>query len=101
MDKKSKSSRWGSKNDSYLKSRKFSELDHDIHSAHVEEAADRYKKKGKWDSKKDANGKAEDNSRFEKIELVSNDNPMLKNLDDSNKIENFDFCEATIKHLNS
>jgi len=92
-----------------LKQRRFSQFDSNGESEKIEAAVSGYNKKFKAD-KFAQNGRVKVESKIEepdveikneKIKLTNSEKPMLEDVDESNKIENFQISTKTQEHLRS
>lgn len=104
MDRKDKKFNKGSRFDdsSNLKQRRFSQHDANGHSDKLENSLNGVTKKFKGEKTEQiAQEQPEIDIQNEKIRLTTGENPMLAELGDSNKIENYRINEATQKHLRS
>ena len=104
MERKEKTSKKSHNDDSSnLKPRKFKHIDSNGDSGKFENSLNGISKKVKGD-KGELNIKQEVpdvDLKTEKIKLVSDENPMLAQLDESQKLKNYRISAPTIKHLNS
>jgi len=93
-----------------LKQRRFSQFDSNGESEKVEAQVTGYAKKVKTDrfTQNAPNGKGKFESKIEepdveikneKIKLINGENPMLDDIDEKNKIENYQISEKTQEHL--